>query len=123
MRVKNIVRAVGALALAGFIAVQGEDIKTRVLDGKTEHYTVMVAPGQNPQSVAVKQSKVGVDVTRVVSNQDFKAFEASMTPNEAKRVKTDGSVDYIVLDSEESKRHMWWDTVFATINLRSTTFY
>ena len=48
MRVKIILQAVGALALAGFIAVEGDDIKTRVLDGKSENYTVMVASWSRP---------------------------------------------------------------------------
>jgi hypothetical protein len=119
MRLGIALRLAGFLILASFVIIEGSAIKNRTFEGKSEHYTVVLAANADPNSETHQASKQGAHVEEVVSNSTTKAYEASMTSHQATKIENDPMVDYVEMDSAKTVHHSWWDTTLIAMHLRT----
>lgn len=119
MRLGIVFRLLGVIVLAGVIAVEGSAVKNRAFEGKSEHYTVVLASSADPNAVASNYAKHGVKVEQVINTASTKAYVANMPSGEANTVRLDPQVSYIEMDSQRTIHHTWWDTTLITLGLQT----
>jgi putative methionine-R-sulfoxide reductase with GAF domain len=110
-------RLLGIVVLVGVLAIQGEAIKTRAFEGKTEHYTVVLKDGVDASAVADDHKGDGVKVEEMTTADGATAYVATMPAGIANDIRSDNRVSYIAMDGRQTVSYSWWETTMITLGL------
>ena len=114
-----VLRLLGLAALATFVAVNGEAIKTRVLEGETHSYTAVVLSGADQDRVAAQVARIdGVKVENTFVGEDLiGGFTVSASDDDARTILANEGVSHIVIDHPVKVDRGWWDELMMKANL------